>query len=364
MEDQELHFKQPEEEKKRSRSFFARLGGAALAAAILASPTTVEAATNKNPVQTTYTDAFGNPLMPGSIYIDPVTGLPTLVPLPTVTPNTPTPTPTPTPKLGINPSLEIPLSTPTPTPTPTPSPTPIPSPTQEPIVPNPVVPDPVIPDPIEPDPIEPDPLAPEPGPEQPSLGINPMLDIPTTPEVPMIDPLLGTPIDDPLTPPVDPEKALMDSLITNPENLDVEAEDFPTDILETEDEEEELPAGPVGPNGELLTPEEIPIFAYKWEGQKLDSYLGHVDGPTGDETYYNLPMGGVVKIMRKMGNNDEYWVREDGVKMLGKYIMCAADLRVHPRGSIVQTTLGPARVCDTGTFAKTHHQRLDIAVNW
>ena len=40
-------------------------------------------------------------------------------------------------------------------------------------------------------------------------------------------------------------------------------------------------------------------------------------GPNGKETYYNLNMSGVVDIMRGMGNNDNYWVREDGVKMLG-----------------------------------------------
>ncbi len=28
-------------------------------------------------------------------------------------------------------------------------------------------------------------------------------------------------------------------------------------------------------------------------------------------------MSGVVDIMRGMGNNDNYWVREDGAKMLG-----------------------------------------------
>lgn len=41
--------------------------------------------------------------------------------------------------------------------------------------------------------------------------------------------------------------------------------------------------------------------------------------------------------MRGMGNNDEYWVRMDGAKMLGDYIMVAADLNKHPRGSIVET---------------------------
>lgn len=82
------------------------------------------------------------------------------------------------------------------------------------------------------------------------------------------------------------------------------------------------------------------------------------------ETYYNLDMSGCVNIMRSMGNTDEYWVREDGVKMLGSYIMCAANLNVHPRGSLVETSLGTAIVVDTGGFADSDPYQIDIAVTW
>ena len=75
-------------------------------------------------------------------------------------------------------------------------------------------------------------------------------------------------------------------------------------------------------------------------------------------------MSGVVSIMRAMGNYDEYWVRSDGVKMLGPYVMCAANLSLRPRGSLVQSSLGMAIVCDTGGFASVHPDRLDIAVAW
>ncbi|MBR2561502.1 MAG: hypothetical protein IKE31_05060, partial [Eubacterium sp.] len=84
----------------------------------------------------------------------------------------------------------------------------------------------------------------------------------------------------------------------------------------------------------------------------------------GKETYYNLPMGGVVQTMRNMGNTDEYWVRDDGVKMLGDYVMVAANLEAHPRGSIVDSSLGEAIVCDTGGFARYNKEQLDIAVAW
>ena len=101
-----------------------------------------------------------------------------------------------------------------------------------------------------------------------------------------------------------------------------------------------------------------------WSGPVLSRGRGSVMGPSGKETYYNLNMNGVVSIMRRMGNTDEYWVRDDGCKMLGDYIMCAANLRVHPRGSLVESSLGTCIVCDTGGFASRNSNQLDIAVTW
>ncbi len=94
---------------------------------------------------------------------------------------------------------------------------------------------------------------------------------------------------------------------------------------------------------------------------------GVFNGPSGKETYYNLKMNGVVNIMRNMGYSEEeypYWIREDGAKMLGQYIMVAADLSTRPRGTILETSLGTAMVCDTGTFIYENQQQVDIAVNW
>lgn len=75
-------------------------------------------------------------------------------------------------------------------------------------------------------------------------------------------------------------------------------------------------------------------------------------------------MEGVVSIMRSMGNNDPYWVREDGAKMLGDYVMVAAHLDIRPRGTIVETSLGKGIVCDTGGFAAGNPTQLDIATAW
>ena len=102
----------------------------------------------------------------------------------------------------------------------------------------------------------------------------------------------------------------------------------------------------------------------KWNGQRLNRVLGTINGPSGKETYYNLNMDGVIAIMRRMGNNDPYWIREDGVKMLGDYVMVAANLHLRPRGSYVLTSLGMGIVCDTGGFARRNPYQLDIAVNW
>ncbi|MGX8688632.1 MAG: hypothetical protein ACSW8K_12660, partial [bacterium] len=104
--------------------------------------------------------------------------------------------------------------------------------------------------------------------------------------------------------------------------------------------------------------------SYYWNGPVLSKSAGAVYGPNGKETYYNLNMNGVIATMRRMGYYGEYWVRNDGCKMLGDYIMCAANLSVHPRGSLVECSLGTCIVCDTGGFAAHNPNQLDIATTW
>ncbi|SDW45189.1 SH3 domain-containing protein [Lachnospiraceae bacterium KHCPX20] len=103
---------------------------------------------------------------------------------------------------------------------------------------------------------------------------------------------------------------------------------------------------------------------YSWNGEVLNRRNGVVTGPSGKESYYNLDMSGVINIMRRMGNNDRYWIRDDGVKMLGDYVMCAADLSIHPRGSHVPTSLGMGVVVDTGTFIYSNNMQLDVCTAW
>lgn len=101
-----------------------------------------------------------------------------------------------------------------------------------------------------------------------------------------------------------------------------------------------------------------------YTGEVLNAYNGRIQGPWCEETWYNLPMDGIVAMMHRRGYEGDYWVREDGVKCLGDKIMCAANLKVYPRGSIVQTSLGTGIVCDTGGFAKRNPYQFDIATAW
>ena len=101
-----------------------------------------------------------------------------------------------------------------------------------------------------------------------------------------------------------------------------------------------------------------------WGGPVLSRSQGSVYGPSGKETYYNLNMSGCVSNMNRRGYYAEVWVRNDGCKMFGDYIMCAAHLGNHPYGSLVECSLGTCIVVDTGGFAAGNPDQLDIAVTW
>ncbi len=104
--------------------------------------------------------------------------------------------------------------------------------------------------------------------------------------------------------------------------------------------------------------------AFDYNGPVLTRGRGTVSGPSGKETYYNLNMSGCISIMNGKGFHEPYWVRSDGVKMYGYYVMCAAGLSIRPKGSIVESSNGLAIVVDTGGFASRNPRQLDIAVTW
>ena len=101
--------------------------------------------------------------------------------------------------------------------------------------------------------------------------------------------------------------------------------------------------------------------------ERLTKSKGVFMGPSGRETWYNLPMGKCIEMMRNLGfSEEEYpvWVRDDGAKMMGDYVMCAANLETRPKGTIVESSLGLAIVVDTGGFVNTYPDGLDLCTNW
>ena len=100
-----------------------------------------------------------------------------------------------------------------------------------------------------------------------------------------------------------------------------------------------------------------------WKGDVLSVENVKVKGPSGMETYFNEDISKIVERMKK-GFIGEYWIREDGVKMFGEYIICKANYNqtdTHPNlpiGTVIPTTLGIAIVSSNDT------DDISIAVTW
>ena len=99
--------------------------------------------------------------------------------------------------------------------------------------------------------------------------------------------------------------------------------------------------------------------AQRYTYQKPDgSYV------TRKETYYDLDMH---RVMTNCGGGGVYTVRDDGVKVdKDGYVIIAANLNTYGRCSVVETSLGQAKVYDTGGFASTAEgpEWFDIATDW
>lgn len=86
------------------------------------------------------------------------------------------------------------------------------------------------------------------------------------------------------------------------------------------------------------------------------------DGVAHRETYYDLPMNIVIG---SCGASGSYKVRSDGAKVdQDGYVLVAANLTSYPRCTIVETSLGPGKVYDTGGFAAVHPYGFDLATDW
>lgn len=78
------------------------------------------------------------------------------------------------------------------------------------------------------------------------------------------------------------------------------------------------------------------------------------------ETYYDLNMSVVIHMC-----GTSYSVRADGVKVdQDGYVLVAANLSRYPRCSVVETSLGPGKVYDTGGFAAGNPEQFDLATDW
>lgn len=100
---------------------------------------------------------------------------------------------------------------------------------------------------------------------------------------------------------------------------------------------------------------------------RITAERGGYMGPSGRETYYNLRMDNCINFMRELGYDEEeypYWIRDDGAKMLGLYVMCAANWKIRPKGTIIPTSLGDAIVVDTGEFVADFPYGVDLATDW
>jgi uncharacterized protein YabE (DUF348 family) len=85
-------------------------------------------------------------------------------------------------------------------------------------------------------------------------------------------------------------------------------------------------------------------------------------GVTHRETYYDLNMS---VVMQSCGQGGYYTVRPDGAKVdAAGYIIVAASFANYPKCSIVETSLGAAKVYDTGGFASRYPYGFDLATDW
>lgn len=103
-----------------------------------------------------------------------------------------------------------------------------------------------------------------------------------------------------------------------------------------------------------------------WQGPVLNAKSGTVVGPSGKETYYNLNMSRIVANTKAYGIAGDYHVSPEGYKMFGEYVMVAANLNIHPRYSVIRTSVSDkCLVVDTGEFTQNGSgTQVDIAVVW
>ena len=113
--------------------------------------------------------------------------------------------------------------------------------------------------------------------------------------------------------------------------------------------------------------EQTEVIGLRNDGRGLTAakgaqYFTDSRGVSHRETYYDLPMN---VVMSACGQGGYYTVRPDGAKVdRDGYVIIAANYGNYPRCSIVETSLGPGKVYDTGGFAARHPHGFDLATDW
>lgn len=113
--------------------------------------------------------------------------------------------------------------------------------------------------------------------------------------------------------------------------------------------------------------EQTEVIGLRNDGRGLTAakgaqYFTDSRGVSHRETYYDLPMN---VVMSACGQGGYYTVRPDGAKIdRDGYVIIAANYSNYPRCSIVETSLGPGKVYDTGGFAARHPHGFDLATDW
>lgn len=93
----------------------------------------------------------------------------------------------------------------------------------------------------------------------------------------------------------------------------------------------------------------------------LTARMGTIDYDGHKETWYDLPMDKVVQRAKNMGIPTDMWVRDDGVKMFGNWVIVAAH-KSKVRYTFIETSLGRGIILD---YHECSDENLyDIATTW
>lgn len=153
-------------------------------------------------------------------------------------------------------------------------------------------------------------------------------------------------------------KEIIDSLC---EQLKIHKEDMQEEIERIDDDVEQVKISKANKK-QTYTATAKTVYPQNTDGLTASAGVNYYGEQK--ETYYNLNMSRVVSNAQGNGLDGEYWIREDGAKMFGDYVIVAANQEVHPYGSTVETSLGEGIVLDTGEFAQYDPYQVDISTDW